>query len=390
MRISPVQTVVCLVGFAEAVVYGYSFPYFSLILEARGESATLIGANAMIGTFGALVVGPFVPGLITRLGYRQFSFGAFCVAAAAFSGVLINDSTPALFGYRLLLGLALASLWISTEAWLNHVAADESRGLLNGIFQTGYSFGFFLGPSLAGITYGSPSTGALCAVAILAAGCLLCLSLRGSSGQADGEFDAPLDWSVAWNARGLLAIALLTGIAETAMYTLLPVYGLHVGMVHQSALGVLVFYTFGEVILTLPLAWLADRVNRRRLLTASAAAAALCVLAIGLSGNIAAYAQLAAFFAGGMVVSLYNLALVVVGEQYRGTNLPVVSTAFSMAYSIGCASGATIGGVAMDLTGPYGLPLAVGATLAVFALASAVVFERGRAAPGQAKADTLL
>ncbi len=151
MRMTPPQILVCFVGFAEAIVYGYSFPFFTLALEARGLSSTLIGLNAMAGTLGALVVGPFVPRLIARFGYRRFSIAMLLMTALIFAAVTLYDGTMALYAYRLILGFALASLWISTEAWLNHVVTDHNRGFMNGFFQTCYSLGFFLGPNLAAI-----------------------------------------------------------------------------------------------------------------------------------------------------------------------------------------------------------------------------------------------
>ncbi len=384
MRISRIQVLICLVGFAEAVVYGYSFPYFSLTLESRDLSSAMIGMNAMVGTLGALLVGPVVPTMIARLGYRRFSIAALLVAAVIFAAAAVEDSTPVLFAYRLVLGLALASLWISTEAWLNHVADDDNRGFLNGIFQTCYSFGFFLGPTIASVVGTDGGIGPSTMIVVAVLGILVCVVLRGGSGAVEGSFEAPLDWTVAWRARRLLAVAMLTGVAETAMYTLLHVYGLQIGYPRETALMVLMAYTLGEVVLTLPLGWTADRVDRRKMLAVCGLAASAAVAFLGLSGTVELSAMAMSFLAGGLIVSLYNLALVVVGETYRSTDLPVVSTAFSMAYSVGCASGATVGGLAMDALGPEGLPIAVSLALAVFALASAWMsglFGSGRNAP---------
>lgn len=373
------QIVVCAVGFLEAIVYGYSFPYFTLLLEQRQLSNTLIGANAMLGTLGALAIGPFIPWLVSRLGYRKFSIAALVIVAIIFSAAAVANDTVALFAYRIILGMALAGLWISTEAWLNYVVSDHNRGFMNGFFQTLYSFGFFLGPNLSSLTEVSGSTGPAVAALVALLGIAVCLSISNASHHADGDFEAPLDWRVAWRAKQIMIIAMLTGISETAMYTLLPVYGLDIGFKHQVALSILVFYTFGEVILTLPLGWAADRLDRRKLLVGSAFAASFFVAGLALSGAVEIPAKAFAFMAGGLIVSLYNLALVVLGETYQGTDLPVVSTAFSMSYSAGCAAGATIGGIAMDGFGPYGLPIMVAAVLSTFGIGAALtmgIFKR--------------
>lgn len=374
MRLTRAELVICVIGAAEAVVYGFSFPWFSLTLEARGESALLIGLNAMVGMIGAFVAGPFVPAAIVRFGYRRFSAMAFAVAACVFAALALDLSTVTLFVLRIVLGTALAGLWIATEAWLNHVARESHRGFLNGLFQTGYSFGFFLGPVLYGAV-GAGLIAPLSAAAIaVTAGVLSLYASHASVNAAELEADGPVDWRKAWDARGLLAIALLTGVAETAMYTLLPVYGISAGMAREAALWLLVAYTFGEVLLTMPLGWAADHYERRKVLALSGLVAALAILALVWLVGHEPGGSLLALLAGGTVVSLYNLALVIVGERYKGSDLPVVSSAFSMAYSAGCASGSALGGLSMDVVGPVGLPLFVGGSLLVFVVLTLRMF----------------
>jgi MFS family permease len=384
LRLPRIQALVCFVGLAEAVVYGFTFPYFTLLLEAKGLSPTLIGLNAMVGTLGVLVVGPIVPKLIVRFGYRDFSICAFGIAALCFIGAAIDGSVAMLFIYRAILGVALASLWISTEAWLNHVVEDDHRGLMNGFFQTCYSFGFFLGPNLVYVT-GTAGVVPPAAIALIAVAGIIAMAGFAPRARCDFEGEASrVDWRVAWRARGLLLIAAMTGLAETALYTLLPVFGMDIGLRPNVALMVLIVYTFGEAVLSMPLGWVADRVDRRKLLAWCALAAAAMVAGLSAVGVLPLLGWVCAFIAGATVVGLYNIALVIVGETYSGSDLPVVSTAFSMSYALGCAGGATLGGAAMDVFGPYGLPGSVCVVLIVFAIGSALAFRR-RSPPKDAR-----
>ena len=105
-----------------------------------------------------------------------------------------------------------------------------SSDLMSGLFQTGYSLGFFLGPVLYGAA-GTGMMGPLTAAVIAIAAAGLSLTAKNSAAsEADMEHEESVDWRVAWDARGLLSIALLTGVVETAMYTLLPIYGIGIGM----------------------------------------------------------------------------------------------------------------------------------------------------------------
>jgi predicted MFS family arabinose efflux permease len=74
------------------------------------------------------------------------------------------------------------------------------------------------------------------------------------------------------------------------------------------------------------------------------------------------------FLAGGTVSGLYTLGIVLIGQDYRGQKLAVVSTGFAMAYSAGSVIGSTPIGYLMDLFGSEALPVSVAAGFLVLAL----------------------
>ncbi len=61
----------------------------------------------------------------------------------------------------------------------------------------------------------------------------------------------------------------------------------------------------------------------------------------------------------------------------RARDLLVANAAFILAYELGGAIGPALGGAAMDLWDPHGLPLAVAGTLAGFLLFAALRSLRG-------------
>jgi MFS family permease len=369
------QLIVCFIAFSQAIFYGFSFPFYSLVLEGRGASSTEIGLNAMVGTLGVLLIGPLMPRVMVRVGYRDFCFASMAMVVASFVLLLVDAGSVALFASRALLGIGLACLWVASGAWLNHLAADENRGLVNGFFQMCYATGFVVGPNIIYLTGTDGIAAPMLASAIGLGALAVMVAFAGRlAGAPICERGRPLRWDRAWKARGLLLIALLTGVAETALYTLLPVFGLALGQPMNLALGVLVVYTIGEAALTMPLGYLADRMDRRRLLAIASLIASVSVAAIALVVQAPLFGWVAAFIAGGTVVGLYNLALVVVGETQKGADLPIVSTAFSMAYAVGCTVGATVGGVMMDVFGPLGLTGSISLVLCLFGLAVMYVF----------------
>ena len=104
---------------------------------------------------------------------------------------------------------------------------------------------------------------------------------------------------------------------DGATLSLLPVYALRVGDDITIASLVLVPLVAGNVILQLPLGWLADRYPKRHVMAGCAAATVLCCAAIPLCvGSWMIWPIL--FVAGSTAYGLYTLALAELGERFKG------------------------------------------------------------------------
>jgi MFS family permease len=362
----PLCSWIFLIAFCEAVVYGFSFPYFSLRLEQQGLSVSLIGLHAAVGTLGVLLCGRLFPRVISRYGYQRSTAIAFASSLVVLLGLLAHDGVALSFVLRLLLGMCFAGVWVCTEAWINDVVPDEHRGKVNAGFQALYSFGFFLGP---GATYLTGFRGAppiVFMLVMMSAGLLVLVCMRDRIAALPRAAHDGNDRALLGRARGILFVSLLIGLCETAIFALLPVYCVKQGLTTDLAVSLLLAYSAGEILIALPIGWLADRLSRPRLLAACAWAAGSAVFLLLTISESRAYSWSIAALAGGLVVSLHNIALIMLGERFRGAELPVVSTAFSMTYALGSASGSAIGGAAMTLLGPAGLPLFIGSSLLAF------------------------
>jgi MFS family permease len=361
---------ICVIGMLEAFVYGLSFPFFTLRLQQAGLSPVLIGLNATCGAVGVLPCGRLYPKALVRLGYRDFSALAFVVALVSIGALLASPAVPLWFAVRFVLGIAEAGLWISTEAWLNHVVADAHRGRANAVFQALYGLGFFLGPAATYLTgYRGPAP-VLVMVALCAAALVVLVFADGSAPLKPDEL-AETRWRDLYRlpgARGILSLSLLVGICETAVYTLLPVYGIRHGLSSATAVSLLVAYTLGEIVVALPIGWLADRFDREKILAFCAGTASVCMVLLVVAIRTTPLAQAVAFLAGGLVVSLSNIALILLGQRFARGNLPLMSTAFSIAYSVGSIAGSALGGASMSAFGPAGLPVPIAVLLAGVAL----------------------
>jgi hypothetical protein len=97
----------------------------------------------------------------------------------------------------------------------------------------------------------------------------------------------------------------------------------------------------------------------RMILRLCVLAATVSTLAIPAVVDTVSLLWAALFFAGGTVAGIYVLGIALIGQDFRGHTLAVVSTGFTMAYAAGSIVGPTPVGYLIDLFGPEALPLAL-------------------------------
>jgi MFS family permease len=391
MKTWRVAGVLILIG-AEALLYGYSYPFFSLALEKMGLANWLIGLNASIAGAGILIVGPILPRLIATIGLRKLVAGLFAGSLLSFAAILLADHVAVWFAARFVMGACFAALWTTTEIWLNGVVDDRHRGRIIGASGTLYATCQFIGPLVLGGVGVTGSLPLIVAMVPLAAGVAVALSIKPMVGDAEDEeaFDTHSLRLSLTLAGSLVAAAFLGGIGETAMQSLLPLYGLAQGLNAAQAAGLVAVFSLGEAVLVAVLGWMADRHGRRFTLLTTAIVAALSSALIPLAVGNVFLLDPVLFLAGGAISGIYTLGVVLIGQDFRGAKLAVVSTGFAMAYSAGSIVGSTPVGYLIDLLGPEALPLSiaagfVGLTLFLF------FFRPGSEASGapDPEADTL-
>ncbi len=196
----------------------------------------------------------------------------------------------------------------------------------------------------------------------LAAAILVAISIRPATGEVEEEEtgDATTLKLALSAAGGLVAAGFLGGVGETAMQSLLPLYGLAHGFDDAGAARLVAVFSLGEAVLIAGLGWMADRYGRQATLLLCAVVAAATSFALPFAMGLPLLAQPVLFLAGGTVSGIYTLGVVLIGQDFRGHRLAVVSTGFAMAYSAGSIVGSTPVGYLVDLFGPEALPIAIG------------------------------
>jgi len=359
----------------EATVSAFTYPFFSLALERHDLPNWLIGLNASLAGAGILVAGPFLPHLIAAFGLSRLSAGLFAVSSLCFAAILLTNDVAVWFATRFIMGACFAALWATTEIWLNAIVDDRGRGRIMALAMVLYTGAQAVGPLLVATTGSTGSLPLFAAMIPLAAGALIAISIPSegrTAGAPVGASQTRFGLLQAFGAaRTLIVAAFVVGLASTVILSLMPVFAVESGQSDETASQLIATFGLGELVLVVLVGVMADRYHRPRLLRLCAvpmlAVAALLPL---LAWNVPLLAVLV-FFAGGGLGGIYTLGLILIGQDFRGQRLAVVSTGFVMAYSAGSIVGSTPVGLLIDLLGPNAF---IGSVSASFAIVAACVW----------------
>jgi len=104
---------------------GLTLPLLSLILERMGEPGSVNGLNLATAGFASLVVTPFRPRIMARIGAAEFLALALVVAAASLIAIYFVPNLWLWFPVRFVLSSALNALFVVTEFWINQLATEK-------------------------------------------------------------------------------------------------------------------------------------------------------------------------------------------------------------------------------------------------------------------------
>lgn len=360
------------------LIFGFQPPLIALVLSREGVSNSSIGAVTASSLIAVILLGPWYPRAIARWGLKACILAGLCGAALLLLLMPAWPSVGVWLTLRFLTGCALGSSWIASEVWLNSLSRADDRGTIMGLYGTVFSLGVMGGPALlewSGTRGFAPfAAGALCLLFTLAPLAVL-------RGGADGV----LAFSSMHNFRGILrgapTVMLAAGIAgliESAELTLLPLFGIHVGLGDRMALLLVTVFMAGNVVLQMPIGVLADRVGRRLMLGACAIFSGVgpLLLNVCLPNPVLLWSLI--FVWGGTLYAFYSQGIAILGEEFQESELPAANAVFVMVYCLGGVIGPSLGGFAMDRWPGHGLQflLSGAAFVLLLGLVAATAYNR--------------
>ncbi|MBB3172407.1 MFS family permease [Endobacter medicaginis] len=359
---------------AIAAVFGLSYslsgPLIALQLEARGAGPGMVGANAAMHALGVLLVAPVLPWLSARGGRQRLVLGALAATAAIFVlfAALMHGALWTWFVLRLGLGIAAEMIFVLTESWASELSPSHARGRVMATYTAVLSIGFAAGPALLSFLEATPGRAFIAgaASAVLAAALLMGATRAGANAR---DHSPPRSLPHYMRLSPLaMGTTVLNAAVETAGLSFLALYATRLGWSKVDGTRLLSAMMIGAIVLQLPIGWLADRLDRRRLIVGLSLAASAGAFAWPVLLRTPPLAFALVFVWGGVFVGIYTCMLAEIGERYSDTTLIGIYGAMGLFWGVGALLGPLAVGL-LSRSWQHGLPMFCAIACLVFAIA---------------------
>jgi MFS family permease len=352
-------TTLVLTPFAAATVVGVTqgitYPLFTLLLTERGVSGTAAGVNGAMTPLGMVIAAPFLPALVRLVRLRLVAAAALVGISTFVAGLALSSNVLAWAVFRFGLGACAVAVYIVSETWLSLVVRAQSRARMLAVYTAVLCTGFCVGPVL--LTTGTTAVLTTAMLCPLLTAVPLLLNRHGEPAVSTAG-EVPLG-QLLRGLSPLLVPVIAVSVFDVVALQFLPAYGVRSGLSPNSAALLLSVLLVGQIVMPLPLGWLADKVSIRKALKVSLTGGALGALLLPSVLHLDPWALIFVAVWGGVASAGYPLALTVLGSDCTGANLVTANTAFAIVWGIGGVVGPPYSGAALDLIGTNGIPLAV-------------------------------
>jgi MFS family permease len=317
----------------------------------EGFTPAQIGAVGS-GFWAGIVIGSLRCGKwIQKIGHIRAFLALGAIASTAPLVHLLAVHPTSWVVARALTGFCFAGLFMVVESWLNSAATEQTRGQILSVYgMTGLLAGI-VGQLL--LPAANPAGfRPFCTITIIIAIASVPIALTRAAAPTHEGAGPRINLRQLYQQSpfGLVA-AFLCGVTTSAFFTLGPIFAQRRGL---DTVGVAVFMacgTLGGFLLTWPLGWLSDRLDRRVAIIGAAVTAAVTLLIIvGVVPKQAPrwilYLCVAIF--GGTIVPTYSVVMAHVNDSVGEGEFVAASGGLLIVQGAGAVAGPIIAGFAMS------------------------------------------
>ena len=354
------------------------------IMLGNGMHFTLVGLRGDIEDFsaGALAIvtsayfGGFLlgartaPKLIQRVGHiRVFAaVGSFLSAGLIALPLVVDPWVWTLL--RALIGFCMAGIYVTAESWLNAEATNENRGTILSIYMIAQTLGMISAQGL--LMLGDAGTASLFIVASILVSISfgpILLSIS-STPTVEMSRSMPLRDLVRAAPLGTVGVFFLGTIFATQA-GMGPVFASQIGLSAQQVSLFMAILFVGPLLFQVPIGWISDRVDRRRVIFVTSALGAVFCLLGWTASEGRGHLFIIAFLTGGVTMPLYALLLAYANDALSREDMPAASGGLTLTFGCGAILGPLAAGLVMQIFGSYMFWTILAATflmIAIFAL----------------------
>jgi len=350
------------------ITFGITMPLSTLTLKSWGVSSTMIGLNSAMPALSAVLLTPFLPKIMNQWG--QTNVIRFCLVLVATCCICL-PLFPDLFSWfilRFLLGAGATGIWVLSEVWINSYAEDHNRGKIIGVYSALLSLGFIIGVLMFSVI-GIEDNRAFYLAAVFVI--IAAIPIWTMSGLPIDEMADDISfWQHMVSSPGLMGSSWMMGFLYAGTAYLLPIYALQFDLTFAQSSRTIAWLGSGELAMPLMVGWLADKVDKRKLMIfiSLVTIATLSILPLVFAAPLMRLATL--FILGGAIMSFYSLGLTILGEQFKGSLLASANASFIFFLCLGEIIGPPVIGTAMDIFGTF----AFGWSMALISLIYLLIF----------------
>ncbi|MXZ80564.1 MAG: MFS transporter [Gammaproteobacteria bacterium] len=334
---------------------------FGLMMLGNGLQGTLLGVRATMESFSVAVTGVVMSGysvgmvlgsilaprLIRRVGHiRGFAVLASLASISILAHGLYVDA-GVWTAMRILTGICYAGLYVVTESWLNDRSDNETRGQVLSVYMLVCTLGLGAGQFL--LNYRDPLQLDLFIIAsvIISVGVIpVLLTARPAP---SFESAGVMSLKELYRASPLAVVNNgLVGVAHGAIFGFGAVYAASVLPDIGQVPLFLASFLVGSLILQWPIGWLADRVDRRLVIGATAGISLVaCVLLLMTPKGGTMYFLIIALL-GGAAMPLYSLVIAHANDRLEPDQIVSASGSLVLVAGMGLSAGPVLVGFLME------------------------------------------
>jgi MFS family permease len=360
------------------VTFGTLYNLLLVRLAERGIDTFLTGTFAAT-YFTSLLFTTFLnPRLARRMTVAHtFKLGLLLMGLALIGFALV-ENLVLWFAFQGMVGTAAGFHWTAGQSWVVLSTPEALRGRIISLDQLLSGGGYAISPLLLLVTGVSGFAPFIWCWLLVTLSLLLVISLSATkSNHASKPYRLTSNGALTV-VLPLLLIGFLAGVAEDGSNTVLPIYGMGIGLPPEDAPLLVTIIGLGNLLIQFPLGQWTDRFTPNRLHRVIM----IFVLLIPLGLALLAYVGTSGwmypllFGMGGLFGALYTLNLLLASRLSAPEHLTHIISRIASATTLGSIAGPILNGAALSISAQYGLLLGSGSVMLTAWIVYPILFVR--------------